>query len=33
MQEVSTGTFEDQHWHPLITQRILFLMQWLTLQR
>ena len=33
MHEVSTGTFEDQHRHPLITRTILFLMQWLTLQR
>ena len=31
--EVSTCTFEGQHRHPLITRTILFLMQWLTLQR
>jgi hypothetical protein len=34
MPEVlSDCTFEDQHRHPLITRTILFLLQWLTLQR
>jgi hypothetical protein len=33
MHEVSTGLCEDQHRHPLITRTILFLLQWLTLQR
>jgi hypothetical protein len=33
MHEVSTGLYEDQHRHPLITRTILFLLQWLTLER
>jgi len=34
MHEVLTdSTFEGPHRHPLITRTILFLVQWLTLQR